>query len=167
MDEDQRKIAMLIAAFDEERAHLQRAIGALTQIGVDLKRDVNAQAESAAAGALTTLRPEILKAERLLKGLQRFSLWRASLQHVAVASMAIAVTLLVVWWYVPPLSEITDRRAERDQLDASIAELTTRGAKIDLSTCGDKKRLCVKIDETAGRFGDPKRGEFFMVPKGY
>jgi hypothetical protein len=167
MDGDERKIGMLIAAFDVERAQLQGAIAALNQIGVALKRDVKAATEGAAAGALKSLTPEIHSAEQVLKDLQRFSLWQAALQHVAVAIVAIVVTLLAVWWYVPPLSEITDRRAERDQLEASIAELTKRGAKIDLSTCGDKKRLCVSIDEKAGRFGDPKRGELYMIAKGY
>ncbi len=35
-----------------------------------------------------------------------------------VAITAMVVTLLAVWWYVPPLSQIIDRRAERNQLEA-------------------------------------------------
>jgi hypothetical protein len=85
------------------------------------------------------LAPEIHKAGQALIDLQRLSLWCAALQHTVVARIAIAITLLV-WWYVPPLSEIAARRAERDQLEASIESYTKRGAKISLSTCGEKKR---------------------------
>jgi len=56
------------------------------------------------------------------QGHGRLSLWRASLQHVSVAVVAIATTLLAVWWYVPPAAEIAARRAERDQLQASIGD---------------------------------------------
>lgn len=167
MDEDERKIGMLIAAFDEERQHLKLAIVALHQVGAQLKQEASGAARTAAAEALKSLQPQIHKAGQALHELQRFSLGRAALQPVVVALMAIAVTLTVVWWYVPPLAEITARRAERDQLEASIDNFTKRGARISLSTCGDKKRLCVLIDEAAGRFGDPKLGEVYRIAKGY
>jgi hypothetical protein len=51
--------------------------------------------------------------------------------------------------------------------EASIADLTKRGGKIALSTCGPKKRLCVLIEETEGQYGDRKLGETYMIPKGY
>lgn len=41
---------------------------------------------------------------------------------------AVAIAFLAVWWYVPPLAEIAERRAERDQLEASIEDLTKSGA---------------------------------------
>jgi hypothetical protein len=63
---------------------------------------------------------------------------------------------VAVWLYVPPLSGITARRAKHDQFEASIEDLTKRGAKITLSTCGPKKRLCVLVDEADGAFGDWK-----------
>jgi hypothetical protein len=167
MDEDERKIGMLIAAFDEERQHLKLATVALNQVGAQLKQEARDAARGAAAEALRSLQPQIHKAGQALIELQRFSLGRAALQHAVVALMAIAVTLTVVWWYVPPLAEITARRAERDQLEASIDDLSKRGARISLSTCGDRKRLCVAIDEAAGRFGDPKRAEAYRIAKGY
>lgn len=167
MDEDERKIGMLIAAFDEERQNLKVAIAGLNQVGAQLQREVKGTTQGAVEEALKALHPEILKATYALNKIQRASLWRAALQHVVVALTAIAVTLLAVWWYVPSLSEITARRAERAQDEASIENLTKRGANIGLSTCGNKKRLCVSIDEAAGHFGDSKLGENYMIPKGY
>jgi uncharacterized protein YukE len=167
MDDEMRKIGMLIAAFDDERQHLKGAIGALNQTGAQLQREVKGAAKDAVEEALKALHPEIHKAAQALIDIQRLSLWRAAGQHAMVAVVAMAIALLAVWWYVPPISEITARRAERDQLEASIADLNKRGAKIALNTCGPKKRLCVMIEETEGVFGDRKRGETYMIAKGY
>lgn len=167
MDDDQRKIGMLIAAFDDERQHLKSAIGALNQTGAQLEREVKSAAQEAAQEALKALHPEIQQAALALKAIQRLSLWRAAWQHAIVAAVAMAIALLAVWWYVPPLAEIAARRAERDQLEASIEDLTKRGARIKLNTCGPNRRLCVLIEDAAGKFGDPRLGEIFMVPKNY
>ena len=146
MDEDERKIGMLIAAFDEERQHLKLAIVALHQVGAQLKQEASGAARTAAAEALKSLQPQIHKAGQALQW--SCSASRSGAQRCSpsvVALMAIAVTLTVVWWYVPPLAEITARRAERDQLSRGPRSIisTKRGARISLSTCGDKKRLCV------------------------
>jgi hypothetical protein len=47
-----------------------------------------------------------------------------------VAAVAMAIALLAVWWYVPPLSQIRALRAEQAQLEASIEDLHQRGAKV-------------------------------------
>jgi hypothetical protein len=65
------------------------------------------------------------------------------------------------------MSEITALRAEREQLQASIEDLNRRGAKISLKSCGPGKRLCVLVDQSAGRFGEPKSGDIYMIAKGY
>jgi hypothetical protein len=58
-------------------------------------------------------------------------------------------------------------RAEQNALQASIEELNQRGGRVKLSTCGPRKHLCVLVDEAAGTFGDAKRGEVYMIAKGY
>jgi hypothetical protein len=66
-----------------------------------------------------------------------------------------------------------ERRVERDQLQASIEDLNQRGGRIKLNGCGnsgdsgDRKRLCVLVDQTAGRFGNAQSGEIHMIAKGY
>ncbi len=167
MDEEMRKIGMLIAAFDDERQRLKGAIGALNQTGAQLQREVKGAAKDAIEDALKALHPEIHKATQALIDIQRLSLWRAAWQHAMVAVVAMAIALLAVWWYVPPLSEITARRAALDQLEASIENLHKRGAKIMLTTCGPKKRLCVAVEEPEGVFGDRKLGVTYMIAKGY
>jgi hypothetical protein len=74
------------------------------------------------------------------------------------------------WWYVPTVGEMSALRSERDQLQASIEDLNQRGGRIKLNSCGnsgDRKRLCVLVDQTAGRFGNAQSGEIYMIAKGY
>lgn len=170
MDPEERKIAALIAAFDQEHARAERAITALSRLGEQLQGEVREAASAAVEAALRSLREEIANAQRALQELQRHSLWRATWQHLMVAFTAIAMTLLAVWWYVPTVAEMNQLRAERAQLQASIEELNTRGARIQLKECGSRgqrKRLCVLVDAAAGRFGNPRRGSVYMIAEGY
>ncbi len=167
MDPEERKIAALIAAFDTEHERVQAAIAALNQTGAQLKRDVTGAAAGAVSAALAELNQEIQNAGRTLKALQRFSLWQISLRHLMVALAAIAVTLLAVWWYVPTVEQMTALRTEHAQLEASIEDLKTRGARIEFNTCGPSKRLCVRVEPLAGEFGDPRHEKVYMIAKGY
>ena len=170
MDPEDRKIAALIAAFDQEHERVQQAITALNHAGEQLQREVRSAAKGAVEAALKALHPEIDRAARALVDLQSLSLWRASLQHLLVAFVAIAITLLAVWWYVPSVGQMEQLRAERAELQASIADLTARGGRIQLNECGDpgqRKRLCVLVDAKAGKFGDARRHEIYMIAKGY
>jgi len=167
MDPEERKIVALIAAFDTEHERVQAAVAALNQTGAQLKRDVTAAAAGAVEAALKNLQSEINKAAETLIDLQRLSLWRAAWQHIMVAFVAIAVTLVAVWWYVPSVAQMTALRAEHAQLEASIEDLNNRGARIELNTCGPAKRLCVLVDNIAGQFGDPRREKVYMIAKGY
>ena len=71
---------------------------------------------------------------------------------------------------MPTVAEMSALRAERDQLQASIEELTARGGRIKLNSCGnsgERKRLCVLVDQAAGRFGNAQSGDIYMIAKGY
>jgi hypothetical protein len=102
-----------------------------------------------------------------LRELQRFSFRQSAWQHLTSAVLAMAVTVAAVWWYVPSMTQITALRAEQSKLQASIEDLNQHGGRVTLSTCGPQKHLCVRIDEAAGTFGDAKRGEVYMIAKGY
>ncbi len=168
MDPEERKIAALIAAFDTEHVRAQGAITAIYRAGEQLKLDMSSAAKVAVQAALKDLNADIEKASRVLTDLQGLSLWRASLQHLAVAVVAMAIALLGVWWYVPSQSDIAARRAERDELQASIDDLTKRGAKMKTIGCGPKSRLCVLVDRAAGTFGVAgNKDDVYMIVKGY
>ena len=160
----------MIAAFDQEHERLQRSIAGLNHAGAELQREVRGAAKGAVETALAGLDQEIHQAQRLLGELERFSLWRAAWQQLMVAFVAIVITLIAVWWYVPSVGEMDQLRAERAQLQASIAELAAHGGRIQLSQCahrGERKRLCVRVNAKAGRFGDARRGQVYMIAEGY
>jgi exoribonuclease II len=168
MDDETRKIGMLLAAFEDEHVQLKRVIEAIARSGAVLQSQVRGAAREAVDAALKELRPQIAQAGQTLKDLERFSLWRAAWQHALISVITIATTLLVVWAYVPSLSEIIALRAENTQLQASIDDLSKRGARMSLMECGAQKRLCVLIDRTAGSFSLPTHKEdVYMVAKGY
>jgi hypothetical protein len=129
MDDQDRKIGMLIAAFHDQTRQLEQTIKALGQAGAQLRNDVRVSAKESVEVALAELRTPIHQAGEALIDLQGLSLWRAAWQHAIVAAVAMAIALIAVWWYVPPLSQITALRAEQAQLDASIQDSTEHSQK--------------------------------------
>ncbi|MGL5728917.1 MAG: MbeB family mobilization protein [Plesiomonas sp.] len=57
------------------------------------------------------------------------------------------------------------------QQKETLQQLEAKGGKIQMSTCGKKQRLCVKIDLEESAFGDEqesqKRVYPWMIPEGY
>ena len=120
----------------------------------ELQQAVKDAAREAVNSALKDLQRDIDRASKVLDDLQGLSLWRAAWQHATVALVAILITLLGMWWYVPSLSEIETRRAEVESAKGALSDLNRRGAKIKLRICGPQHRLCVPVDAEAGTFGD-------------
>jgi len=146
-----------------ERA--QRAIAALERIGEGLRRDVEAAAREAVTKALAEVHQKAQHAAGALQELQGFSFGQSAWQHrIAVPEMA--VTVACVWWSVPSMRQLTALRAQQSKLQPSIEDLNQRGGRVKLSTCGPED-LSVLVDEAAGTFGAAKRGEAYMIAKGY
>ena len=83
---------------------------------------------------------------------------------VVVATIAVAG----IWWGTSSLrDEAAELRAEVAALKAQANEFSKKAGKAVLSTCGEKGRLCIRVDERAGRYGDAKNNELFMVISGY
>lgn len=62
------------------------------------------------------------------------------------------------------LDELT---AQARTMQATVAKLSSQYGKVQLSTCGENKRPCIRVDERLGRYGDTKNGELYMVLFGY
>jgi hypothetical protein len=171
MDEEQKDfIAALMDKADEDQERASQVITQLEAVSERLQQEVREAAATGMQEALQGLHGGIERARNVVVDLQRFSLWRAAWQHVIVSVVTIAIALLAVRWYVPQPDEMKALRAERDQLQASIEDLTERGGHIQLSSCGNpgnKKRLCVLVDPAAGKFGNAQSGELYMIAKGY
>ena len=165
------RIAAMLDALDEEHARVREAMLALKATSASLQRDVKGAAAVAVQDALKALRGELASAQQVVVDLQRLSLWRAALQHGAVALVSIGITLLAIWLYVPSPGELAALRAEKAQLQAAIVDLEQRGARLQHSLCGapaDRKRFCVLVPKGASLWEDPKnKAQAYVVPVGY
>lgn len=132
---------------------------ALTQAGADLK--TAQEAFSAEISKKTTV--AMLQAEARLERASR-ALSARFFQIIAqVAGSVVAFVLgvlLIVWAY--EVFAISNLRTERQELQAVVDDLAKRGGKIKLSNCGNKARLCAKVDKSAGDFKSD-----YLVLKGY
>jgi seryl-tRNA(Sec) selenium transferase len=80
----------------------------------------------------------------------------------------LAAVIATVSLYLPSKSEMESLRTERRQLQASIDDLTKRGAKMKTIECGSQSRLCVLVDRAAGTFGVAgNKDDVYMIVKGY
>jgi len=164
-EEQELRFAAMIEALEQEHARVLDVSEKLTAMPGQLRQAIQDAAREAAQSAVKSVRGDIERAREVVVAIQRLSLWRAALQHAIVALVAILITLGAVWTYVPSKSEIESLRAERTALQSTIDTLAQRGGRLKHSECG--KRFCVMIDEAAGRFGNEKKHEIYMIAKGY
>jgi len=67
----------------------------------------------------------------------------------------------VAWWWLPLPSELQALREQRDELVAGLEQLNKLGGKADLQHCGEKRRLCVRVDLAAGSYG--KQSDYYVI----
>ena len=102
------------------------------------------------------------EADAALRGVVAWASWRLlGWMAAAVALLVLGgwlASTLVLWW---DTGAIGAARVERQQLQLEIAELRASrdewvktGAQAKLTRCNPGNRLCVRVDERAGAFGD-------------
>jgi hypothetical protein len=99
----------------------------------------------------------------------RFMGLQMALILLPLGIVASAVAVAVIWWGTSQLrEEAAELRVEVKVLEAQAKEFSEKAGKAVLSNCGEKgkTRLCIRVDERAGRYGDPQKG-LFMVIDGY
>lgn len=81
---------------------------------------------------------------------------------MALSASGVLLAVLGAFWAHWNVAEgVRDLRKEKAVLEASIDDLDKNGGRIEFQRCGDKKRLCVRVDKTAGNWG--KEGEYFVL----
>ena len=159
-DTQELRIAALLDALDQEHARLSELTGQFPD-------DIARRSTHAIREALEPVRVEVQDTVRTLQRLRRFTWWQAAWRHVATALCAFVITVGGIWAYLPSAAQVATLRAEQASLRATVDELASRGGRIKLHRCGSAQRLCVEVDEHAGRFGDVKKGTVYYVAKGY
>lgn len=148
-------------------------IGKSTQITVekavqDALENVQQQTRSALVDsvkpAVKALHDVTARAEQVKESLHQAYIslswkWTAIWAAIGCAMLACVVGLSML--LVPTPKEIADLRA-------NVADLEAQGGKVQLSTCGDQKRLCARIDPEAEKdlqWG--QNGQRWMILQGY
>ena len=129
--------------------------------------DMQAHAEKLQNGAEKTFAGLPLAVEQAGQKIRSTALLGA-LFVLAVGVVVSSVAVAGVWWGTSSLrDEAAGLRAEVTALETQAKEFNKKAGKAVISTCGEKGRLCIRVDERAGRYGDTQKGELFMVIHGY
>jgi len=149
-------------------AHVEDAASAAgREQALQFGQAVAAEARKALEEGTTRARAAAQSLEQVSRELRKHRLLHTGVITLASTLGIIAAVMIALAFYLPSKSEMEALRTEKAKLQASIEDLSKRGGKIVLSTCGPTKRLCVLIDASAGKFGDPKLDESYWVAKGY
>lgn len=167
IEEQEIRFAATLEALEQEHERVRQLGEALEKMPAQLRQGIETATREAVHGALKAVHADIERARDVVVDIQRLSLWRAAWQHAMVFVLTLVITVLAVWLYAGSPSELAARRADVATAEARLADLNRRGAKIKLQVCGPERRLCVRVDESAERFGDAKKHEMYMIPQGY
>jgi len=155
---------------------LQKAAGAAVKVSLSGAADVAASALSTAAQPMVEQLEGAAEAVDKAKGKLQDAVasfgWKWAALAGGVAFSVLAVLLVAAWLLVEwQRSEVAELSQQRDALAVEVAQLQANAeawsktaARAELSHCGDKKRMCVRIDAKAGTFGTESD---YAVIKGY
>jgi len=113
---------------------------------------------------LQMLTVESKRASEVLQTIGRGAVLRGALWSIAIALFGAGIPITIMRWSLPSEHEVGLLRTRRDQMIASIAALEPQGGRIEWRHCGEKARLCVRVDRNAPHYGE--RGDFYVV-EGY
>ena len=125
-------------------------------------------------GRLEGVAATAARAEAVLRRVVLWASWRLLGWIVAVGAMTALLGWLtssgVLWW---DAGAIADARARKAQLQAEVAELQASydgwvklGVQQKVIRCGPKLRPCIRVDESAGTFGDQAHNDYRVI-QGY
>ncbi len=164
MDDDTLKFGLLMESAQAHQklaeAHLER-LRAHTQ---DLDGVVREEIRRTLVDELKSLTAESDRAARALRDMKRAASLRSIVWNIGIALLCAAIPAAVARWVLPSAPQIAVLRAQREALLHGIAQLEQRGGKAEWRSCGESRRLCVKVDRQAPTYGE--KADYYIV-KGY
>jgi hypothetical protein len=148
----------------DEVAHTSLGLDTLGALSRGLDQVVRQEIRGALVEEFRALGGASHRAAEALEAVRRAASVRIAVWAVAVVLTCTLIPLAVAWAVLPSRAQVGRLRAERDQLEARIAVLERRGARIDLRQCGPAGRLCVRIERTAPAYG-PQAD--YLIVRGY
>lgn len=158
------KVGLLMEAARAQQSLSQESLERLAAHTRDLEVSVRDEVRRTVAEELGNIAGESRRAAESLGALRRAANLRVVLWTVCIAAICSGVSLAETWWMLPSQRELAELRARRDALAANIASLQQRGALLELRKCGERGRLCVRVDRSAPAYGS---GADYLIVKGY
>jgi siroheme synthase (precorrin-2 oxidase/ferrochelatase) len=191
MEEQQATVQSAIAGLAQERKAMAETIDAMKNISGTIQKATGdaaaravvesiGQAPKTATAALNQAAGALHEAIEQVRGA---GAWLTFKVAAAVASIGLVMVLAmyVLGRFMLPSDadwqELAQLRVEKAELEANIADLNKRGAKIKLNTCGN--RLCIEASSNQGKdaAGNPApmgswetvdgRKVALVIPRGY
>ncbi|GLD80000.1 MbeB family mobilization protein [Shewanella xiamenensis] len=145
----------------------------------DLAKDFEAKSKQQASATESSLKHEFERHERsvreaLISSVDKIksdiSAQNAIMSRLVLRSWIwVGATLIIVfgaiqgvlWWQG---NEILTNQREIESQRANLRDLESRGAKIQLNYCGEKRQLCARVQKKLGEFGTD--GQTYMILAG-
>jgi hypothetical protein len=171
-EEQQRLIDDLIAQLNKQRLALEAAVekqvGYIPALGMRVG-DAAAKAvdeslgkaPKAAAAAYTQAADALNNAAKDVREASGWIGWKLAGLLLGIGATAFGALYLAALVMLPSLGELQARRADAERLQVRVEELEKRGGRIEYSTCGKAKRLCIKVDKST------TYQDNYMIPAGY
>jgi hypothetical protein len=164
MDDATMKFGLLM---ESAQAHQKLAEGQLEKLRVhtqDLDGVVRDEIRRTLVEELQMLSAETARATRAFQKVRRGAAVRGAILSFSFALISALLPILIARWALPSAADVSALRTRRDEMSASLAELKQIGGQIDWRRCGDKRRLCVRVDRAAPVYG--QKSDYFVV-EGY
>jgi len=164
VDETTMRFGLLM---ESAQAHQKMAESHLEKLRAhtrDLDGVVREEIRRTLVEELDELTAESRRAAQTLKAMKHAAHLRGLIFSISTVVLSVAIPGLLAYWLLPAPAQIESLRARRDELRASVARLEQIGGRIDWRHCGERARLCVRVDRSAPSYGD--KADYFVV-KGY
>ena len=146
------------------QAHQKLAESHLEQLRAhtrDLDAVVRDEIRRTLIDELQMLWAECKRATEALRRIRRGATVRAGLWSIAIAILCTGIPMAIMRWALPSGSEISALQARRDELSANVAILEGRGGRVDWRRCGERARLCMRVDRKAPTYGE--KSDYFIA----
>jgi hypothetical protein len=164
IDDTTMKFGLLMESVQAQQKLAESHLEQLRAHTQDLDAVVRDEIRRTLIEELQSLWAESKRVTEALTRIRRGATLRVGLWSVATAILCAGIPVGIMRWTVPSGSDVTALRARRDELSASVAILEGRGGRIDWRRCGDRSRLCVRVDRKAPTYGD---NADYLVVAGY
>jgi hypothetical protein len=164
VDDMTMSVGLLMESVQGQQKLATQALERLSSITEGLDVVVRGELRQAFVEEFQAVRVASREAAEAFQRAGRAANLRLAVWMLAINAALCGVPLIVAASVVPTRAELSALRGQRDELTAGVLRLQQRGGRIDLRSCGEARRLCVRVERSAPAYGLEAD---YLVVKGY